>query len=121
MVTHKEIQAAVDELVDEIGPKLAALVDKLFPDGKGILKQHITLPDEDPPDPEERLRAGLMRAAVLFAGEVGDSLLDAAGLEEGHPDANWYGHLSARHPDTLDGEIDEVCARLRGWSSPQRP
>jgi hypothetical protein len=34
MVTHKDIQAAVDELIDEICPKLAALVDKFFPDGK---------------------------------------------------------------------------------------
>jgi hypothetical protein len=31
MVTHKDLQAAVDELIDEICPKLAALVDRGVP------------------------------------------------------------------------------------------
>jgi hypothetical protein len=84
MVTHKDIQAAVDELVEEICPKLAALVDKFFPDGQLPHKGRTVFPGVDPPDLEEELRAGLARAAVLFAGEVGDALLDAAGLESGH-------------------------------------
>jgi hypothetical protein len=121
MVTHKDVQAAVDQLIDEICPKLAALVDKFFPDGRLPHKDRTVFPGEDPPDPEEELRAGLARGAVLFAGEVGDSLVDAAGLESGHPDANWCGYLSARHPDTLVHEIDEECARARGWRTPQRP